>query len=165
MEKEARMYQQKKKTTMRDRAADEESRPTFVRGNNATPVQVGAADDIAWAMAEEIEKFFYKEGINTGRNTVWYFKAVQASLDKSMIRKAYSDPNKHGRFRDGDGRQLTLADFGRNIVRYFRRNASWQYCSNAQDVIGMLLDPVTLDDCTKGLWRVYRDRRTKRGID
>lgn len=146
---------------MRDRASDED-RPRFVRGNNATPDQVGTPDDAAWAIAEELEKFFYEEGIVTGKNAAWFFKRGGYALDKSMIRQAYADHPE--RFRNGDGKQLTLADFGRKMVRYFRKNSAWAYCSNVEDVIGMFYDPVVLDDCAKGLWRVYRDRRNRKGI-
>lgn len=155
------MYTQRpKRVIMRDRVSDEEL-PRFVRGNNATPDML-PQDDVAWAIAEELEKFFYGEGITTGKNAAWFHKRGGAALDKSMIRKAYSEHPE--RFRDGDGRQLTLAQFGRNMVKYFRKNASWQYGS-VEDVIGMFYDPVTLDDCAKALWRVYRDRRKKRGIN
>lgn len=156
------MYTQRpKRVTMRDRASDEEL-PRFVRGNNATPDRLGNPDDVAWAIAEELEKFFYEEGIITGKNAAWLFKRGQSALDKSKIREAYSAHPE--RFRDGNGKRLTLAEFGRNMVKYFRRNSGWAYCSNVEDVIGMFYDPVTLDDCAKGLWRVYRDRRKKRGI-
>lgn len=150
-----------KRVTMRDRASDEEL-PRFVRGNNATPDRLGTPDDIAWAIAEEVERFFYNEGINTGKNAAWFFRRGQSALDRSMVRQAYKD--HPDRFRDGNGKQLTLAEFGRNMVRYFRKNSDWSMCSSVEDVIGMFYDPVTLDSCAKGLWRVYRDRRTKRGI-
>lgn len=155
------MYQQKnKRVTMRDRTKDED-RPRFVRGNDATPEPLGA-DDVSWAIAEELERFFYEEGISTGKNAAWLFKRGGYALDKSMIRDSYkSHPD---RFRDGDGKELTLAQFGRSMVRYFRKNAAWAYCSNADDVIGMFYDPVTLDNCAKGLWRVYKDRRIRKGI-
>jgi hypothetical protein len=156
------MYQQKKKLTMRDRATTDEQLPRFVRGQDATPDRLGNADDVAWAIAEELEKFFYNEGITTGKNAAWFFHRGRSALDKSMVRKSYSAHPE--RFRDGDGRQLTLAQFGRNMVRYFRRNASWQY-GTVEDVIGMFYDPKTLDDCAKALWRVYKDRRIKKGIN
>lgn len=155
------MYQKpEKKVTMKSRLLDEE-KPGFVRGRDATPREVGQADDVAWAIAEELEKFFYDEGITTGKNAAWFFKRGGYALDRSMIRKAYKD--HPDRFRNGDGKQLTLAQFGRNMVKYFRKNASWQY-GTVEDVIGMFYDPVTLDDCAKGLWRVYRDRRSRKGI-
>lgn len=155
------MYTKPKRVTMRDRASDEDL-PRFVRGNNATPDRLGNADDVAWSIAEELERFFYEEGIVTGKNSAWFFKRGQAALDKSKLRVSYSEHPE--RFRDGNGRALMLAEFGRNMVRYFRKNAAWAYCSNADDVIGMFYDPVTLDNCAKGLWRAYRDRRKKRGI-
>lgn len=157
------MYNQKpKRTTMRDRERSDEDRPRWVRGKDATPKEIGQADDIAWAIAEELEQFFYDQGINA-KPAAWLFKRGAAALDKSKVRQAYSDHPE--RFRDGDGRQLTLAQFGRNMVKYFRRKSDWQFCSNVDEVIGMFYDPVTLDDCARSLWRVYRDRRTKRGID
>lgn len=145
----------------REHRADE-SRPRFVRGDNATPDRLGDPDDVAWAIAQELEKFFYEEGIVTGKNAAWLFKRGQDALDRSALRINYAaHPD---RFRDGDGRKLTLADFGRNMVRYFRKNAGWAYCSNVEDVIGMFYDPVVLDNCTKSLWKVYRGRRQQRGI-
>src|SRR5579864_686545 len=107
------MYQSgPKRVTMRDRMRDED-RPRFVRGNNATPDQIGTPDDVAWAIAEELEQFFYRERINTGKGAAWFFKRGQAALDKSMIRDAYvAHPE---RFRDASGRQLTLAEFGRKM--------------------------------------------------
>lgn len=157
------MYQQKapKRATMRSRAVDEEL-PRFVRGNNATPTPLGDPDDVAWAIAEELEKFFYSQRISTGKNAAWFFKRGGYALDRSMIRQAYKDHPE--RFRDGDGRQLTLAEFGRNIVRYFKKHAAWGYSGNVEDIIGMFYDPVNLDNCTRGLWRVYRERRLVRGI-
>jgi hypothetical protein len=146
-----------KKITMNQRASGEVDRPrsksVFVSGTD---------DDLAMTIAIELEQFFYTQGINTGKNATWLSKAGHAAVDRSMVRRAYSQ--HPDRFRDGEGRQLTLAEFGRNMVKYFRRNASWQYCSNADEVISLFYDPVTLDDCAKGLWRVYKDRRTKRGI-
>lgn len=158
------MYNTKapKRVTMRDRASDEEL-PRFVRGNNATPDKLGNPDDVAWAIAEELEKFFYKEGISTGKNAAWFFKRGQYALDKSKIRQDYKDHPE--RFRNGDGKQLTLAEFGRNMVRYFRKNGSWGYSGSVEDVIGMFYDPVTLDNTARALRRVYRDRRMMRGID
>ena len=155
------MYSQKpKKATMRDRARDEDM-PRFVRGNDVAPDALGQ-DDVAWAIAEELESFFYAEGINTGKNAAWLFRRGQSALDKSCIRRAYSAHPE--RFRNGDGRQMTLAQFGRCMVRYFRAHAPWGYCQNADDVMGMFYDPVTLDDCARALWRVYSDRRAKKGI-
>jgi hypothetical protein len=145
----------------RERRADED-RPRFVRGENATPERLGNPDDVAWAIAQEMEKFFYDEGIITGKNAAWLFKRGQDALDRSAIRINYAAYPE--RFRDGDGKQLSLADFGRNVVRYFKKNAPWGYCNNVEDVLGMFYDPVTLDDCAKGLWRVYRDRRKRKGI-
>lgn len=150
-----------KRVTMRDRASDED-RPRFVRGNDATPERLGEADDIAWAIAQELEEFFYKHKITTGKNAAWLFKRGGYALDKSAIRISYAA--HRDRFRDGDGRQMTLAEFGRMIVRYFAKNYDWAFCANADDVIGMFYDPVTLDDCMKGLWRTYRDRRNRKGI-
>lgn len=158
------MYQVQKKPTMRSRLTEMEQNeaPRFVRGNNATPTGVGNADDVAWAIAQEFEKFMYDEGIPSGKNSAWLFKRGQYAVDKSRLRRAYSaHPDK---FRDGTGKQLTLADFGRRMVRYFKRNAGWGYCSGGDDVIGMFYDPVVLDDIMKALWRVYEDRRVKRGL-
>lgn len=154
------MQQKTKRVTMRDRERDED-RPRFVRGNDATPEPLGS-DDVAWAIAEELEKFFYSEGISTGKNAAWFFKRGQYALDKSMIRRVYAYHPE--RFRDGDARQLTLAQFGRNMVRYFKKNAAWQYASSVEDVIGMFYDPVNLDNCARGLWRVYKDRRIRKGL-
>lgn len=151
-----------KKTTFRDRQEADESLPPFVRGYNATPKALGNDDDVSWAIAQELERFFYEEGIITGKNAAWLFKAGQFALDKSRVRKEYSRHPK--RFRDGDGKQMTLAEFGRKIVLYFRRNASWQYASGPEDLIGMFYDPVMLDSCARGLWRVYSDRRIQRGV-
>lgn len=155
------IYQQKpqKKQTMRERMADED-KPRFVRGRDATP-DLLPQDDVAWAIAEELEQFFYKEGIATGKNAAWFHARGRYAIDKSALRTSYREHPE--RFRDGDGRQLTLAQFGRNMVRYYRKNASWQYGS-VEDLIGSFYDPVTLDECAKGLWRVYRDRRKRKGI-
>src|ERR1700693_4427303 len=106
------MYTQKpKRVTYRDRERSDEDRPRWVRGRDATPQEIGQADDIAWAIAEELEQFFYDQGINA-KPAAWLFKRGGAALDKSKVRQAYSD--HPDRFRDGDGRQLTLAQFGRN---------------------------------------------------
>jgi len=156
------MQQRTKRVTMRDREKTDEDLPKFVRGNNATPDRLGNPDDVAWAIAEELEKFFYKEGISTGKNAAWLFKRGQSALDKSTIRQSYK--THPDRFRDGDGRQLTLAEFGRNMVRYYRKNGAWGYSGSVEDVIGNFYDPVNLDNCARALWRVYKDRRMMRGI-
>lgn len=141
---------------------EEKHSPPFVAGSNTTPAALGERDDVCWAIAQELEEFFYNEGINSGKNAAWYFRRAQDAMDKCILRGAYK---KHPeRFRNGDGKQLTLADFGRNMVRYFRKNAPWGYCSNVEDVVSMFFDPVTLDDCIKGLWRVYKTRRMRKGI-
>lgn len=150
-----------RKQTMRDRA-EERAVPAWVAGEDATPRSLGDRDDVAWAIAQELEQFLYEQAIPSGKNAAWLFKRGAAALDRSMVRRAYSD--HRDRFRDGQGKQLTLAEFGRRMVRYFERHSAWGYCSNADDVIGMFYDPVTLDDCAKALWRVYRDRRAQRGI-
>lgn len=156
------MYQQRTRpVTMRDREAGiDESRPMFVRGHNATPKALGN-DDVSWAIAEELEAMLIREGVPNAKNAAWLFKRGADSLDRSILRKAYS---KHPeRFRDGTGRQLSLAEFGRNMVRYFKRHSDWQYANGADDVIGMFYDPVMINACARGLWRVYSDRRTQRG--
>lgn len=158
--------QRNKKPTMRDNLSgnyrEVQTSPGFVAGDNKTPDALGERDDFAWAIAQELKVFFYDQGINA-KGEGYYFRVGQESLDKSMVRRKYKeDPS---RFRNGDGKQLTLADFGRNMVRYFRKNADWQYCNNVEEVVGMFYDPVTLDACAKGLWRVYRDRRMKKGIN
>lgn len=138
-----------------------QSSPGFVADSDKTPDHMGDRDDFAWAIAQELVAFFYDEGINA-KGEVYYFRAAQRALDKSKVRRLYKeDPD---RYRDGDGRQLTLAQFGRNMVRYFKRNAGWQYCGSVEEVVSMFFDPVTLDDCARGLWRVYRDRRDRKGI-
>lgn len=149
-----------KRVTMRDRA--DEQMPRFVRGQDATPDRVGNPDDIAWAIAEELERFFYEQKIATGKSAAWLFKRGGYALDKSALRISYAAHPE--RFRDGDGKPMTLAQFGRNMVRYFKKNYAWQYCANADDVIGMFYDAVTLDACASGLWRVYKDRRIRKGI-
>jgi hypothetical protein len=156
----------KKRTTMRDNLAQDyrevQTTPRFVAGSSRTPDGLGERDDFAWAIAQGLTAFFYDEGINC-KGPAYYFRVGQEALDKSMVRRKYkTDPS---RFRNGDGKQLTLADFGRNMVRYFKRNSNWQYCTNVEEVVAMFYDPVTLDDCAKGLWRVYRDRRSRKGIE
>lgn len=155
----------RKRATMRDNLAKDyrevQNTPGFVAGASKTPDALGDRDDFAWAIADELTAFFYDQGINA-KSAAYYFRVGQQALDRSMVRRKYKeDP---ARYRNGDGKQLTLAEFGRNMVRYFRRNSSWQDCSSVEEVVGMFYDPVTLDDCAKGLWRVYRDRRTKKGI-
>jgi hypothetical protein len=156
----------RKKPTMRDNLARDyrevQTTPGFVAGSSKTPDGLGERDDFAWAIAQELTAFFYDEGINS-KTDAYYFRVGQSALDKSRVRRMYKqDPD---RFRNGDGKQLTLAEFGRNMVRYFKRNAAWFDCSSVEEVVGMFYDPVTLDDCAKGLWRVYRDRRTRKGIE
>jgi hypothetical protein len=155
----------KKRHTMRDNLKEDyrevQTSPSWVAMGNKTPDALGERDDFAWAIAEELTAFFYDQGMN-GKQSGYYFRVGQSSLDKSMVRRKYKeDP---ARFRNGDGKQLTLAEFGRNMVRYFKKNSNWQYCNSVEEVVGMFYDPVTLDDCAKGLWRVYRDRRTRKGI-
>jgi hypothetical protein len=155
------MQQKPKRQTMREREQDARV-PFWVAGEDATPSSLGERDDVAWAIARRFETFLYDQGIPSGKNAAWLFKRGQDALDKSCVRKAYSEHRE--RFRNGDGKTMTLAEFGAKMVRYFEDHASWYECSNADDVIGMFYDPVVLDDCAKGLWRVYRDRRARRGI-
>lgn len=157
----------KKRHVMRDNLKEDyrevQNTPMFVAGeSNKTPAGLGERDDFAWAMAQELVEFFYDEGINA-KSEGYYFKVAQSNLDKSIVRRMYKeDPN---RFRDGDGNQVTLAAFGRSMVRFFKKNSAWGYCHSVEEVVSMFFDPVTLDSCAKGLWRVYRDRRKKRGIN
>lgn len=155
----------KKRHTMRDNVSagrEEKPIPPYVAGADKTPDALGDRDDIAWAIAQELVAFFYNERINC-KGEAYYFKVAQRALDKSCVRRKYKeDPS---RFRNGEGRQLTLADFGRNMVRYFKKNSNWQYCASVEEVVGMFFDPVTLDNCARGLWRVYRDRRAQKGIE
>lgn len=155
-----------RKPTMRDNLAGDyrevQTSPGFVAMGDKTPDALGDRDDFAWAIAQAMVEFFYDEGINA-KGDAYYFRVGQRALDRSMVRRKYKEDPK--RFRNGDGRQLTLADFGRNMVRYFKKNAPWQYCNSVEEVVSMFYDPVTLDDCAKGLWRVYRDRRARKGIN
>lgn len=155
-----------KKPTMRDNLAGDyrvvQNSPTFVARADKTPEGLGERDDFAWAIARELSAFFYDEGINA-KGEGYYFRVAQSNLDKSSVRRKYKEDPK--RFRDGNGKQLTLADFGRNMVRYFKKNAAWGYCHSVEEVVSTFFDPVTLDDCAKGLWRVYRTRRQMRGIN
>ena len=155
---------EKKEPRRRYIGADED-KPGFVRGRNATPQAVGRdrADDVAWSIAEELESFLYKERIPSSKNAAWFFKAGQAALDRSDIRNMYRE--HHDRFRNGDGKQLTLAEFGRMMVRYFRANYGWAYCNTTEDIIGMFYNAVVLEEITRCLWRVYADRRAKKGIE
>lgn len=161
------VYMQKKtkRPTMRDNLAgnhrEVQTSPGFVAGEDRTPAALGERDDFAWAIADELTKFLYDEGINS-KGAAYYFKVGQDALDRSKVRRMYKeDP---ARFRNGDGKQLTLGEFGRSMVRYFRKNADWQFCNSVEEVVHMFYDPVTLDVCAKGLWRVYRDRRIRKGI-
>lgn len=166
MERVYTMKKPGKKPTMRENLGQDyrerQNSPGFVAGDNKTPDALGDRDDFAWAIAQELVAFFYDEGINA-KGDAYYFRVGQRSLDRSMVRRAYKEHPE--RFRNGDGRQLTLADFGRNMVRYFKKNAAWQFCNTTEDVVSMFYDPVTLDNCAKGLWRVYRDRRLRKGIN
>jgi hypothetical protein len=158
--------QKKTRHTMRDNLSGDyrevQTSPGFVAGNNKTPDALGDRDDFAWAVAQALTAFFYDEGVNC-KGPAYYFRVGQDALDKSMVRRKYrEDP---ARFRNGDGKQLTLADFGRAMVLYFKKNSNWQFCSNVEEVVSMFYDPVTLDDCAKGLWRVYRDRRSRKGTN
>ena len=149
-----------KRVTMRERA--DEDAPRWVRGKDATPDRLGNPDDVAWAIAQELEAFFYSQKIQTGKKAAWLFKRGQYALDKSMLRAAYREHPE--RFRDANGKPMTLAEFGRKIVKYFKRNMDWGYAANADDVMGMFYDPVNIDECTKGLWRFYSNSRAKRGV-
>lgn len=155
-------YKKKSSSMFSEDKDDSRGMPRVFAGGNATPEGLGGRDDFAWAIASELEQYFIDQRVHTGKNAAWLFKRGSSALDRTMIRAAYSKNPE--RFRDGTGKQLTLAEFGRRMVRYFGKHSSWQYASSTEDVIGMFYDPVMLDECAKGLWRVYRERRARQGV-
>jgi hypothetical protein len=138
--------------------ADDSDTPSWVRGKNKAPDALGG-DDLAWAMASQIVKKFYDEGVPTGKSEAWFYYRVKSGLDKYDLRGAYSRHPEE--FRDGQGRRILLPDFGRKVVNYYFRRSPWQYESSIEGVIGDLCDPQTLIQCSKGLRRHYSDLRAK----
>ncbi len=132
---------------------------TYKNPADRAPDALGS-DDLAWAMANQITKKFIEHGIATGKSEAWFYYRVKSGLDKTKIRRSYSDsPEK---FRDGNNKILPLPEFGRYMVSFFFRNSQWQYESNVETVTGMMCDPVTLAEVCKKLQGVYANRRATR---
>jgi hypothetical protein len=149
-------YAKTKKTTMRDRDTGQQA-PAWVRGKDATPEALGD-DDLAWAMARRLNEKLYESGIPFGKSDAWLYFKFKAGLDRSAIRKSYSQET----FTDGNGRKILLPDFGRRIIAYYWDKYPWGYESSAENVVGIVSDPVTIDEITRSLKRRYADRRARR---